>query len=262
MGDDVGSRVLRIASVAFLLATSAAHAHVAPPLIRADRTLTITLGERVTLAYVVRLSNPELSRVRRDGDVDHDGTLSRAEADKVLATFTSALHEGVRYASGRDALGPHGRLAAAYPMSSEATGLEGPVQLPERGPGARLAWQFDLRLARGDDRLAIDDGAAFVQFDHSDVIVRDTATRKLLGLGDDPSRMRPQPELSWVDAGSAPRHTVHLTWTPGKEAARGLMLMLVIVVGIAIAGATLWSVRDRRPRDRETRNKEPQEPPQ
>lgn len=249
---------LRIASFFAVFAASTAHAHIPPPVVRADRTLTLTLGERVTLAYVVRLSNPELSRVRREGDADRDGTLSRAEADKVLATFTSALHEGVRYASGRGFLGEYGRLAAAFPMSSEATGLEGPVELPERGPGARVAWQFDLRIARGDDRLAIDDGAAFVQFDHSDVIVRDTANRKFVGLGDDPSRMKLSPELAWVDAGAGHRHSIHVAWEPGKADARGWMMMLVIVVGIAIAGATLWSVRAS---DRE-RSKQPPPPPQ
>jgi hypothetical protein len=244
----VRSLLLRAASFLAVLSASTAHAHLAPPLIRADRTLTVTLGERVTLAYVVRLSNPELSRVRREGDADRDGALSRAESDAVLAKFTTALTEGVHYASGRDMLGSAGRLAAAFPMSTEATGLEGPVELPEQGPGARLAWQFDLRIARGDDRLAIDDATTFVQFDHSDVVVRDTATRKLLGLGDDPARMGTAAQLSWIDAGAGHAHHIQLTWTPARDDGRGLLVMLVIVVGLAIAGATLWSVRGGRGR--------------
>jgi hypothetical protein len=234
---------LRVASFLAVFTVATAHAHLAPPLVRADRTLTVTLGERVTLAYVVRLSNPELSRVRREGDLDRDGTLSRGESDRVLATFTTALHEGVRYSSGRAALGPSGRLAAAFAMATEATGLEGPVELPEQGPGARLAWQFDLRLSRDDHRLAIEDSATFVQFDHSDVVVRDSATRTLTGLGDDPSRMGLAPQLSWVDAGAGHRHSIHVTWTPARDDGRGWVVMLVIAAGLAIAAATLWSVR-------------------
>jgi len=246
MGEALRVSLLRIASYAVLLTAASARAHLAPPVVRADRTLTLTLGERVTLGYVVRLSNPELSRVRREGDRNHDGTLSRDESDAVLAAFATALGENVRYASGRDRLGEYGRLAAAFPMSTEATGLEGPVELPEQGGGARVAWQFDLRIARGDDRLAIDDAAAFVHFDHSDVVVRDTEARRLLGLGDDPSRLGLSSQLAWIDAGAGHRHHIHVTWTKARDEGRGVLVMLVVIVGLAIAGATLWSVRSAR----------------
>lgn len=233
--------LLRAAS--FLLFPGVALAHIAPPAMRADRTLTITLGERVTLEYVVRLSAPELARVRREGDVDHDGQLSRAEADAVLAGYKSALTEKVRYASGIGALGEYGRLAAAHPIAFEATGMEGPIDLPERAPGARIAWTFDLRIAPRDDRLAIEDPSAFVTFDHSEVFVRDTAARRFASLGDAPERMMPATQLAWVDGGKAATHVIHLTWTPAPSDKRPLLLLAIIVGGIAIAWFTIRSVR-------------------
>lgn len=212
---------------------------------RADRTLTLTLGDRVVLDYVVRLSAPELSRVRRDGDVDRDGVLSRAEADKVLATFRAALTEQVRYASGRGALGPYGRLLAAHAIASEAEGLEGPVDIPERAPGARVRWSFDLRIAAGDDRLAIEDPSAFVTFDHSEVFVRDTASRRFAALGDAPERMTPATQLAWIDAGKAASHTILVHWTEGPTDKRPLLMIALVLGGVAIAAATILSVRKR-----------------
>ncbi len=236
---------LRAASI--LLIAAPASAHVAPPVMRADRTLTLTLGDRVVLEYVVRLSAPELSRVRRDGDTDRDGVLSRGEADAVLARFRSALGESVRYASGRGGLGPYGRLAASHAIGTEASGFEGPVDLPERAPGARVAWSFDLRIAPADDRLAVEDASAFVSFDHSEVFVRDTATRRFLSLGDAPERMKPGAQLAWVDAGHSATHAIHVAWTPPPSDKRPLLIIAVMIGGLAIAAATLLSVR-RRPR--------------
>lgn len=212
---------------------------------RADRTLTLTLGERVVLDYVVRLSAPELSRVRHAGDADHDGQLSRAESDGVLAGFRGELVEKVRYASGAGSLGPFGRLAAAHSISTEATGLEGPNDISERAPGARISWSFDLRIAGGDDRVTIEDAAAFVTFDHSEVFVRDTASRRFLGLGDVPQRMTPATQLAWVDAGkpSPGGHTIAVTWTLGASDKRPLLLIAILLGGIAIAVVTVLSVR-------------------
>lgn len=235
---------LRAASI--LLIAAPASAHVAPPVMRADRTLTLTLGDRVLLDYVVRLSAPELSRVRREGDADRDGVLSRGEADAVLARFRGAVTDGVRYASGRGGLGPFGRLLAAHPISTDASGLEGPVDLPERAPGARVSWSFDLRIAPGDDRLALEDASAFVSFDHSEVFVRDTAARRLLSLGDAPERMKPASQLAWVDAGHPATHAIHVSWTPAPSDKRPLLILAVMIGGLAIAVATVLSVR-RRP---------------
>ena len=236
------SRVLRAASCGALLTTHA-HAHVAPPAMRADRTVTLTLGERVVLEYVVRLSAPELSRVRHNGDLDHDGTLSRAEADQVLAGFRTALTENVRYASGAGALGPFGRLAAAHAISNEATGLEGPNDIPERAVGARLSWSFDLRIAAGDDRMTIEDASAFVTFDHSEVFVRDSSARRFVALGDAPERMTTATQLTWVDAGKISTHSIAVTWTPGASDKRPLFLIAIVLGGVAIAVATVLSVR-------------------
>jgi hypothetical protein len=235
--------LLRAASL--VLIPGAALAHIAPPILRADRTLTITLGDRVTLEYVIRLSAPELSRVRRAGDLDRDGQLSRAEADRVLAGFKTELTEKVRYASGAGALGEYGRLAAAHPIAFEATGMEGPVDLPERAPGARIAWSFDLRIASRDDRLAIEDPSSFVTFDHSEVFVRDTAARRFATLGDAPERMNPTTQLAWIDAGKASTHMIHLTWTPAPMDKRPLLMIAVIAGGLAIIVVTVMSVRKR-----------------
>lgn len=239
----MGRRVTTV--LLLLLLPTAAVAHIAPPVMRADRTLTLTLGDRVLLEYVVRLSAPELSRVRRDGDLDHDGQLSRGEADQILGRFRAALTENVRYASGRGGVGPYGRLAGAHAIGFEATNMEGPIELPERAPGARLAWSFDLRIAPGDDRLALEDPSSFVSFDHSEVFVRDTPARRFSALGDAPERMKPASQLAWIDAGRAATHTIHVTWTPAPTDQRPLLILAVIAGGIAIAVVTVLSVRRR-----------------
>lgn len=236
--------VLR-AALLLLVFQGAARAHLAPPIVRADRTLTITLGERVVLDYVVRLSAPELSRVRRTGDLDHDGALSRSEADRVLAAFHGELTEKVRYASGRQGLGPFGRLAAAHPIATSSDNLEGPVDLEERAQGARISWSFDLGIASRDDRMTLEDPSAFVTFDHSEVFVRDSASRRLLSLGDAPDRMTTSARLAWVDAGRATPHTVMVAWMPAPTDKRPLLMIAVIAGGIAIAIATIVSVRRR-----------------
>jgi hypothetical protein len=237
--------LLRAASCLVCVLAAPAYAHIAPPVMRADRTLTLTLGDRVLLEYVVRLSAPELSRVRREGDTDKDSVLSRGEADRVLEGFRAAVTEHVRYASGRGGVGPYGRLVAAHAIGTETSGFEGPVDIPERAPGARVAWTFDLRIASGDDRLALEDASSFVTFDHSEVFVRDTAARRFVSLGDAPERMKPAAQLAWVDSGRAATHAIHVQWTPAPSDKRPLLVIAIVLGGLGIVVATVLSVRRR-----------------
>jgi len=249
MGQAVSARTWwRTALIALGLGLGAgsASAHLAPPTMRADRTLTVSLGERTTLLYALRLSAPELARVRASADKNHDGTLSAEEATQLLGTWTAAVRANVSLASGR------GRVGFTFPLDvksfeigREATGLEGPTEPPaaEMAPGARVAWTFDLRLAGGDDRLTLVDATSLLPIDHSEVFVRDSASRRLTGLGVDPAKLGVASQLSWVDAATTDKtRTIHLTWTPPPERP-WWMVPLVIAIGLAIAGATLWSVR-------------------
>lgn len=237
-----------VLAVALGLGARRADAHLAPPTMRADRTLTLSLGERTTLLYALRLSPPELSRVRAAADENRDGKLAADEAGKLLAAWTSAVRKQVSLAAGK------GRVGFSFPLEvksfevgREASGLEGPVDLPtaspDATPGARVAWTFDLRLGGNDDRLVLEDAVDFVPIDHSEVFVKDSPARRLIGLGVDEHKLGVASQLSWVDAGSSEKkRAVHVTWTP-PPGRPWWMAPLVLVLGIAIAGATLWSVR-------------------
>jgi hypothetical protein len=163
-----------------------AHAHLAPPRVRADRTLTFDTTSG-TLVYDVRLSGNELRRVRAEGDADGDATLSHGEVEALLARWTTEL--------GRDVTIDGAPLSKARLLSKSAEKLEGAITDtdPYAAVAARVAWTFELGSESGT--LTIEDGAGFLPFDHTDVSVRGP----FLALGDDPQRMGREPRIGWVD---------------------------------------------------------------
>lgn len=226
----------RTASLVLSLLPSAASAQTTPP--RAERTLTITLTERTSLVWALRLSPSELARVRAAADADHDGTVSAAEANKLLDAWTQELRAKVSIAAGRDRVGYTFPLEVkAIHRGREAVGLEGPIA--ETKVEARFSWAFDLRLGGGDDRLDVLDESNLVPLDRSEVIVHDSPARKLLGLAVDADAPTASGQLSWADHDK--KRTVHVTWAKPPERP-WWMVPTVIVVGLAIAVLTIRSV--------------------
>lgn len=235
----------RAALIALLLSLPlGAQAHLGHPVVRAERALALTLTDAPTLVYVVQLAPAESARIRREADVDHDGSVSTVEGNAQVDRWTAVMKRSVRFASGRDRYGETHSLAEARLVATESSGM---VAADDDKTSVRVTWTFALPPLRDEDRLRIDDALDIVPFDHTEVKVQDTATRPLVGIGDDPNVLSVSPQLAWVDAGKpSVVRSIHIVWR-AQERTMLPLFPLALAVLITASLAFVW-LRARRAR--------------